>query len=715
MFQVAVYGKGGIGKSTMSANISVSLAKRGCKVMQVGCDPKHDSTRLLLGGGSQMTVLDYVRSTPIARRCLEDVVETGTEGVLCTEAGGPEPGIGCAGRGILTTFDTLKKLGADTLNVDYRIYDVLGDVVCGGFAVPLRGEYADAVILVTSGEFMALYAANNIIRGLSNFDTGSPRLLGIVLNSRGVEGEEELVGRFADAVGTDVLAVIPRDRLFADAESKGHTVAELYPDSEIAARIGQVADAIVSASEGRAMMSDPKPLDDLQLSDLAAGREIRPLSGQVSERPHCLGCSRRTSIKDTRVMSSCSAYGATAALMKVSGIAVVLHGPMSCAYLMDTSRAKAVLDLYQQGVYGNLPSHSLRCSMMDDSAAIFGGNSFLRWSLERTVGEGFRNIAVVTTCMPGIIGDDCLNVIDSVSRENPDVRIMLIPCDGDLTGEYTDGFMMAAETIVDYIDVSVEPEEGYVNLIGTSFFDVHSREHVRQMERMFSLFGLKVNCRFLDETDLRSVEGFCRARTDILMSDTSSCRELMSVISRRTGREPFPVPLPTGLYAYQEWIQAMGEFTGLTDIADREIEDSQRRYDSFLEGHRHRFEGRKVMITSKLSSNVDWLVDLLDDLGAEIVRIGFAPSPRKAGGRADSRYSGRITEEYTDEMLEHDLETMKPDLLIGDVSGRASPGTRFARMVKTGVGYEPVFEYVRYLENMTRLPAEEGWRKGAIP
>ena len=138
MYQVAVYGKGGIGKSTMSANISVSLAEKGLKVMQGGCDPKHDSTRLLLGGRPQTTVLEYVRNVPVGRRRLDDVIETGTSGVLCTEAGGPEPGIGCAGRGILTTFDTLKKLGADKLDTDVRIYDVLGDVVCGGFAVPLR-------------------------------------------------------------------------------------------------------------------------------------------------------------------------------------------------------------------------------------------------------------------------------------------------------------------------------------------------------------------------------------------------------------------------------------------------------------------------------------------------------------------------------------------------------------------------------------------------
>jgi nitrogenase iron protein len=202
MYQLAFYGKGGIGKSTMAANISVALAGKGLRVMQIGCDPKHDSTRLLLRGNSQKTVLDYIREVPAGKRKIEDVMMKGTSGILCIESGGPEPGIGCAGRGILTTFDTLKKLGVDGHEVDMKIYDVLGDVVCGGFAVPLRGEYADGIILVTSGEFMSLYAANNIMKGLANFDTGRPRLIGVVLNSRGVHREEETVRRFAEAAGT---------------------------------------------------------------------------------------------------------------------------------------------------------------------------------------------------------------------------------------------------------------------------------------------------------------------------------------------------------------------------------------------------------------------------------------------------------------------------------------------------------------------------------
>lgn len=711
MYQVAVYGKGGIGKSTISANISVALAERGIRVMQVGCDPKHDSTRLLLGGRTQTTVLEYLRSTPLPKRSLGDVIETGTMGVLCTEAGGPEPGIGCAGRGILTTFDTLRKLGADELDVDVRLYDVLGDVVCGGFAVPLRGEYADAVVLVTSGEFMAMYAANNIMRGMLNFDTGRPRLLGIVLNSRGVEGERDSVRRFAEATGTRVIAEIPRDRMFADAESRGHTVMELFPESEIASGMRTIADAVAEAMDGNGVLTTPRPLDDAQLSDLAAGREIRPGSGE-SCRQQCTGC-RRGSIRGTRVMGSCAAYGAAAAFMKVSDAAVVLHGPMSCAYLMATSRAKAVLDLYGRGIFDTPPGDNLRCTMMDDSASIFGGDSFLEWSLENTISEGFGRVAVVTTCMPGIIGDDCLSTVDSVSSRHPDASITLVPADGDIEGDFTDGFLMAAGRMAGWMDTSLDPQAGLVNLVGTTFHDLHSKEGEADLRDILSPFGLRVNCRFLDETTSDRVAGFCRGTTDIMVSDTRSSRDLMSVVTERTGREPFPSPLPVGLREHIGWLEEMGRATGLRDEAEAGADAAIGMYTGCVSELGDRFEGKRVLVATKLSSNVDWLVDLLDDLGADVVRIGFAPSSRKAGGRAVSRHMNRVTEGYTDEDMERDIREQSPDVVIADSSRAPSKGIRVARLGRTGVGCRSTIRYARYLDAMMRVPEREGWRSVA--
>ena len=697
----------------MAANISVSLAKKGLKVMQVGCDPKHDSTRLLLEGKAQPTVLDYVRRTPLAQRKLDDLIVEGTEGVLCTEAGGPEPGIGCAGRGILTTFDTLKKLGADKLDVDFKVYDVLGDVVCGGFAVPLRGEYADGIMLVTSGEFMAMYAANNIMKGLGNFDTGSPRLIGIILNSRGVQGEEESVRRFAEATGTEVIAVMPRDRLFAEAEGQGHTVRELYPDSKISESIDAIAQRLIDVSEGRVKCVYPHPLDDDQMADLAAGREIRP-GGCVETRNPCDGCVRcKRSIKDTRIMMSCAAYGALAAYMKLSDFGVILHGPESCLYFMDTSRSKAVLELYDRDVFDTIPTHNVRCTMMDDAVSIFGGVKYLEKALEDMVADGFKRIAVITTCMPGIIGDDCISVIERMLKMHPGLDIQYVPADGDIIGEYTDGFMMAASNLVQMIDTTVEPEKGLVNLVGTSFFDIHSRRHMEELNGMFGRFGLKINCKFLDETTIDTVVNYCKGSFDMILNDTANNRELCEMIRQRTGREVFPIPIPVGRYDYEEWLDRVGAEMGKTAEAEEEIARVEREYSEFVEEHRARFAGKRVIIVNKLSYNVDWLIELLLDLGAELVRVACPSSGRKNKVGVVSRHQEIITEDYESEDYIDDIQNLKPDLIISDIM-RPSMGVRFARVGKIGLGLRPSLDYVEYLENIMRLPNDEGWKRGMM-
>lgn len=230
--KIAIYGKGGIGKSTLSANLSAALAQRGKKVLQIGCDPKHDSTRLLLGGKRIVTALDYMRDTPVAIQRLDRVLHTGYRGVVCAEAGGPEPGVGCAGRGILSTFALFERLGLNMNAFDVVLYDVLGDVVCGGFAVPLRRGFADVVYVVTSEEFMSIYAANNILKGVKNFDDGCHRVAGLILNSRGKDEDRRPVMRFASHVSLPIKQTVPRSELFRKAERVEKTVVEAFPDSD---------------------------------------------------------------------------------------------------------------------------------------------------------------------------------------------------------------------------------------------------------------------------------------------------------------------------------------------------------------------------------------------------------------------------------------------------------------------------------------------------
>ena len=235
MVKIAVYGKGGIGKSTTVSNVSAALADMGYRVMQIGCDPKADSTQSLHHSNDIKTVLELVRERKNDFK-LSDMVREGYGGVICVEAGGPTPGLGCAGRGIIAALDKLKEKGAyEAFKPDVVIYDVLGDVVCGGFSMPMRGGYADKVFVITSGENMAIHAAANIAVALDSFrDRGYASLGGIILNRRDVRDEDAKVAELADDIGSEVIGELSRSETVTDAEDLGMTVIEAFPDSEMA-------------------------------------------------------------------------------------------------------------------------------------------------------------------------------------------------------------------------------------------------------------------------------------------------------------------------------------------------------------------------------------------------------------------------------------------------------------------------------------------------
>ena len=252
MIKLAVYGKGGIGKSTCTANLAAAFAVRGKKVIQIGCDPKADSTINLLGGTPVTPVMDYLRDHDDEPDSLEQISQRGFGGILCIETGGPTPGLGCAGRGIITTFSLLHELRLfERFQPDVVLYDVLGDVVCGGFAAPIREGYADQVLIVTSGEKMALYAANNINRAVQNFaDRSYAKVRGIIMNRRNVAGEESKVRAFAESAGLDIAADIPRSDDITKYEDIGKTVIEGNPDCDTAKCFFALADRLTAEERG---------------------------------------------------------------------------------------------------------------------------------------------------------------------------------------------------------------------------------------------------------------------------------------------------------------------------------------------------------------------------------------------------------------------------------------------------------------------------------
>lgn len=248
MVKIAVYGKGGIGKSTTVSNISAALAKKGLKVMQIGCDPKADSTISLHHNSKITTVLDLVR-TKKDDFTLEEMVCHGFGDVICVEAGGPTPGLGCAGRGIITALEKLAQKGAyETYKPDVVIYDVLGDVVCGGFSMPMRDGYADKVFIITSGENMAIHAAANIAMAVENFrDRGYAELGGLILNRRNVKNEMEKVEELAGDINSTITGTLSRSQTVQDAEALCKTVIEAFPESEMAREYRKLAEEIMRA------------------------------------------------------------------------------------------------------------------------------------------------------------------------------------------------------------------------------------------------------------------------------------------------------------------------------------------------------------------------------------------------------------------------------------------------------------------------------------
>ncbi|MDO4288845.1 MAG: nitrogenase component 1 [Eubacterium sp.] len=715
MKEIAIYGKGGIGKSTISANVSAAFGNQKKRVLQVGCDPKHDSTRLLLHGEVPQTVLDYLRETAPDKCRLQDIVFEGWRGIHCVEAGGPEPGVGCAGRGILTTFELLDRLGVRKSAYDLVLYDVLGDVVCGGFAVPMRREYADEVYIVTSGEYMSIYAANNILRGLKNYDAEKHRAGGIIFNARNLEDEAGRVKRFAEAVGLPILASIPRSDLFAASERSGCCLLEAYPDSEIAEMFKDLAARIDAAPA----LYPAAPLSDLELERVVLGRDKKapakvsvPIALDAAQAPEENQFFSKNLVA-REPLHGCAFSGAMGIAVMVKNSLCLAHGPKSCAHITYQSITSiGRKTLLERGIV--LPMQvapPIVSSEMNESVMVFGGIEELRLKVKALLEKKPEVIFVLTTCPSGIIGDDVETITQLATA---DTKIVLIKTDGNITGDYLQGIIEAYVTIGrSLIDKTVNPRPDTVNLIAEKMVAYVTPENYKNIKALLDALGLHINCRFLYEAEPEEIKNLMRGSLNLLAYSDYMGRTVRSFLEKEYGAVFLDAPFPVGMEETKDWLRQVAHFFGKDHLTDGIIADYETAYDREIAALKPYLKGKKLMVVT-YNHNIEWILKTAVDLEMDIQLVGVLNySQDNAFATAYRDQIGELVLNYNQERRRQDIDRLKPDLLLAnyisqDLDGAVSTDTI---PLCPEAGFMSGVRLARRWCDVFKLNLKEGWKQ----
>lgn len=701
MKQIAVYGKGGIGKSTLSANISAALSLNNKRILQIGCDPKHDSTKLLMRGLSIPTVLDYIKTKSPLEYRKSDILFEGFGKIGCIEAGGPKPGVGCAGRGIITAFELLETLHIKD-NYDMIVYDVLGDVVCGGFAVPIRREYSDSIFIVTSGEYMSLYAANNILRGIQNYDENRPRLLGILYNSRNVKNEDDRVYKFAEAVKLPVFARIPRDDIFARAEKANVTVLELTQNEKnpVADIFKGIAKRICEGTEHFA--ANPLTDDELEALILSNEGAITKASHSATSSPKqeeedtfscscetaepceaCTGISsgqeESTSDYDAPYLSKnvirdeplhgCAFNGAMTMSSNLKDAVILAHSPKSCTYLsIQTISSAGRRTLFERG--NILPSSlipNVLSTDMSETDMVFGGSENLLSKVKSVLNSQTPPpaIVIVSSCPSGIIGDD---IDDALSLSTERTKIVTVKAEGNLTGDYLQGMLMAYTSLAkQIIDRSVEKRERTVNIVFEKVVARNTEMNFQRLKTFLTRMNISVNCRFLCNTSYASLRDFCSAELNLLAYRDYTGKILEDFFIKEYGASFFEKQFPIGFKETSDWLLALGKHFDASDEAKSIISEKEIIYQNRIKSVRPKLEGKKLMIIT-YNHELDWILNAALDCGMKIVKICVLNFSQDEGFRSSlSEIDGiEVVENYDRDERSSDIKRLKPDIILSN-------------------------------------------------
>jgi len=713
MKRVAVYGKGGIGKSTISSNLTAALSDDNVKVLQIGCDPKHDSTRLLTDGLRQETVLEYLKEVPETHRKLDDVVETGYKGCLCVEAGGPEPGIGCAGRGIISAFELLDQLGIESIPLDMILYDVLGDVVCGGFAVPLRNNYADTVYIVTSGEFMSIYAANNILRGTANYNPD--RIGGLIFNSRGDPEEKLRVERFSKAVNIPIVAEFSRSREFLEAEQVRKTVVEAYPDSQITKSFRELAKKVMRDEKHHANY-----LSETELENVVLGRSMniekttKPQNIIVAEKKKRYS-SRNVHRKE--ILHGCAFAGASSVTSSITDLMTILHSPRSCAQFSFQMLSNSVRRSYATCTtpLSAFADPMVQCTDMSESMMIFGGTDVLEKKIRDALAEGNRNIAVVSSCPSGIIGDDVGQVIDRLKGEFPDSLIIDLREDGNLKGDFMQGVIDASLGLIRATAVKGLNKTNSINLVGYKTLATNSTTNVNMVRSILEKMNISLNCTCVGNTDIHDLKNLTAAKLNIQLYPDRFAFMLRDFLVDEYDAKFTNCIVRPGLNETKKWILEIGEYFDKVKEADALIQKIEQEYRSRISTLHSQLKGKSIYLVAT-HKDVNWIMEIIHECEMDLknaVIMDFTDHSKDYD--LDIDYEVKICTKNDVSALRNDIISKDPDLIVSTYP--LNLGTKaeecfipVAPDVGPYSGPELAETWVRKLQ----APKKEGWRKDVV-
>lgn len=721
--QIAIYGKGGIGKSTVSANLSAALGACGHRVLQIGCDPKHDSTRLLHHGQKINTVLDYLLNTPSDEQRVSAVLTHGFADVCCVEAGGPRPGMGCAGRGILTAFDFLERHHVFS-EFDTIVYDVLGDVVCGGFAVPVRRQYADAVFLVTSGEAMSIYAANNILQGIRNLSPGERRIAGIIYNSRGVGDEMERVERFARAVELPICARIPRSDAFARAEQEALTLAELAPESAEA----KIFFVLTQKITKHLPLHEAKPLDEAQMETFmrggstAATRKIKPekpvpvnINSALPAKSNDFIPAQKRALSDpfSRVpLYGCAFNGAVALAIHIKDVAILCHSSKNCIWFSNNGyTAYSRRGMFDRGmVYPAFIPRNLEATDITMQDAVFGGVAHAREKALKLVEKGARNIIAITSCIPGLSGDDLFPLKEELKTLGCDMYI--VRTDGVEAGDYNKGMALCYKTIArEAIKRDVPKRPNAINIVYEHTISSQTDRNFETIKAILDALNIQVNCRFLCASSMEDIHCFLAAPYSIMARTDVLGNEIRKLFEEEYGCKFLPGALPRGFSETAEWIKLLGSLYGRETEAQSFIARQHAAYLRAIEQLRSAYQGKRVLISLNNGSN-GWLLELAEDLGLNVVKLLIHGKQDDENPGWNRRFSAHWAGDRED--LLRSVEELKPDILLTS-EGLASElpeglcVINILRDLSVGffAGVDVAGEWIKIIENTV----EGGWKR----